>query len=79
MREVRLVGGIDAVELKGGVLTITCDGEDLTFAVGASEAPVQRRERTPKAAVPAEAPATAPAQTHQNGAARAVGVEGAAK
>lgn len=53
MREIRLVGGISAVELRDGVLTITCDGEDLAFAIGAqaaadASAPRQRKPREPK-------------------------------
>ena len=50
MREIRLVGGITAVELRDGTLTVTVDGQDLAFAVGAGEAepvaaPRQRRQR----------------------------------
>lgn len=46
MREIRLVGGIEAVELRDGKLTVTVDGEEMVFPVGAqAQAPQERPER----------------------------------
>ncbi len=82
LRELKLVGDIESVELKEGTLTISIDGEEQSYPVGAYSAPVEttdrpRRGRKPKedaapeapaAQAPAEAPApAAPPASNPNG------------
>lgn len=48
MDEIRLVGHITAVELRDGQLTVTIDGQDLAFPVGAHAKPAQVQQRAPR-------------------------------
>jgi len=61
MQEIRLVGDISSVELAGGTLTITIDGQPLVFPVGeqARPAPAPRQRQPRKTNGHAEEPAGA--------------------
>ncbi len=48
LRELRLVGGIEAVELKDDVLTITVDGKSQVYPLTAHAAPKPQKPAKPE-------------------------------
>ena len=65
LRGLKLVGDIEAVELKEGTLTVTIDGEEMVYAVGGAPTTEAvdrpRRGRRPREEAQAEETQTAPA------------------